>query len=102
MEKNLEKIFETDRMAREKVSVEKERLAMIEEEISAEKAGIDRNLQEKAERIVEDAKCKMETMLQKETKRIDRHFEDTESSLKSAYETNHKNWANEIFEKVTK
>lgn len=102
MEKILEKIFETDKIAKEKVGVQKERLSMIEEEIAAEKNSIDRKLQENSKKAVEHAKSEMETKLTRETQRIDAHFEETKEQLNASYEQNHEKWVNDLFEEVIK
>lgn len=102
MEKILQKIIETDKDAREKVAVQKERLAMIEEEIASEKIGIDRYLEETTEREIEKAKSEQKAKLESEIKRIDDNFNETEKALKDAYNQNHEKWVNDIFKAVTK
>lgn len=101
MEKILQQIIETDKNAREKVGVEKKRLAMIEEEILAEKLTIDRHLDEIAEKEIEKAKTEMKIKLENEIKRIDKNFEETENSLQQSYNENRESWVNSIFNSVT-
>lgn len=101
MEKILQQIIETDKNAREKVGVEKKRLAMIEEEILAEKLTIDRHLDEIAEKEIEKAKTEMKIKLENEIKRIDKNFEETENSLQQSYNENRESWINSIFNSVT-
>ncbi len=98
----LQKIIETDRDAREKVDVQKERLAMIEEEIASEKIGIDRQLDTIAQEEIAKAKNAMELKKQMEFQRIDESFNITESQLKAAFNENRDKWVNDIFENVTK
>ncbi len=102
MEKILQKIIEVDKVSREKVAVQKERLAMIEEEIASEKIGIDRYLHKVAEDEIEKEKNEIEAKRQSEYKRIDENFNQTESTLNALYNENHEKWVNDIFESVTK
>ncbi len=102
MKEILEKIIETDKNAREKVAVQNERLAMIEEEIASEKIGIDRYFEKKAKEEIEKAKSAMQEKLKSEIKRIDKNYESTEKKLKKKYEENHTQWVNDVFDAVTK
>ncbi len=102
MEKILQKIIETDKSSREKVAVQKERLAMIEDEIASEKIGIDRHLQQTAENEIQKAKNILDDNKQAEIHRIDENFTETENSLKRLYRENQEKWVNDIFENITK
>ncbi len=102
MEKILQKIIEVDRNSREKVSVQKERLAMIEEEIASEKIGIDNHLKQIAENEIEKEKNELEAKKQAEIERIDETFKETENSLRALYNEACDKWVNDIFESVTK
>ncbi len=102
MEKILQKIIEVDKDSREKVSVQKERLAMIEEEIASEKIGIDNHLKQIAENEIEKAKNELEAKKQAEIERIDENFTETENTLRTLYNEACDKWVNDIFENVTK
>ena len=102
MKEILQKIIEADKSARDKVAVQKERLATIEEEIASEKIGIDNYLQSDAEDKIEKAKLKQKQRLENEIKRIDENFSKTEEALTSAQRENSEKWVNDIFEAVTK
>ena len=102
MEKILERIIETDRAAREKVSVQKQRLEMINDEIAAENAHIDENLQQSANEAIEKTKEETDAKVKSEISRIDAYFNETEEALNKSYGENRDKWIEEIFSEVIK
>lgn len=102
MEKILERIIETDRAAREKVSVQKQRLEMINDEIAAEKAHIDEKLQQSANEAIEKTKDETEAKVKSEISRIDAYFNETEEALNKSYGENRDKWIEEIFSEIIK
>lgn len=102
MEKILERIIETDRAAREKVSVQKQRLEMINDEIAAEKAHIDEKLQQSANEAIEKTKEETDAKVKSEISRIDAYFNETEAALNKSYGENRDKWIEEIFSEVIK
>ena len=102
MEKILERIIETDRAARDKVSVQKQRLEMINDEIAAEKAHIDEKLQQSANEAIEKTKEETGAKVKSEISRIDAYFNETEAALNKSYDENRDKWIEEIFSAVIK
>ena len=102
MEKILERIIETDRAAREKVSVQKQRLEMINDEIAAEKAHIDEKLQQSAHEAIEKTKEETDAKVKSEISHIDAYFNETEEALNKSYGENRDKWIEEIFSEVIK
>lgn len=100
MQKILQKIIETDRAAKEKVAVQKERLDMINYEIAAEKKLIDDRLHSEAQKEIQATEEASQQRLTKETEKINNNFEETKKRLLNAYNDNHEKWELEIFKKV--
>lgn len=102
MDEILERIVDTDRAAREKVSARRQRLEAINDEIACARDEIDRKLREEAQSSVERTKKQTDEKMKSETERIDRYFETTRAGLSASYEENREKWVNEIFAEVTK
>lgn len=100
LDKTLNRIIETDKISRERVSEKKQRLISIDTEISEAKNAIDEELYAQSQKNIAKATETAEIKLKKEISRIDSFFSEAEQKLRTSFEENSESISEKIFKSI--